>query len=193
VEVSAISGACFAVRPALFHRLGGFDERLFLYFEDTDLSLRARLAGYSCLAAPGAVVLHDHRPGFSPAKLRRLERNRCWTLLKLLEWRTIAALAPVLAVAELLVWAMAVYNGPRYVVAKALAWVELCAWLPRLADARADARRTRAVSDLHVLSRHSVRLPFAQVVDNPAARWAERRVESLFSACRGIAMALVSE
>src|SRR5207244_2520602 len=111
-EVSAISGACFAMSGALFQQLGGFDERLFLYYEDTDLSLRARLAGYRCIAVPDARVLHDHRAGFSAAKLRYLERNRWWTLLKIYRWRTIIALVPVLLMGELVAWAMAVRSGP---------------------------------------------------------------------------------
>src|SRR5919204_388230 len=102
--LDAVRGACFAVPRPLFARLGGFDERLFLYFEDTDLSLRARLAGHRCLAVPGAVVVHDHRPGFSPAKLRYLERNRWWTLLKLYRVRTLLALAPVLGLSEVVAW-----------------------------------------------------------------------------------------
>ena len=57
--VNAISGAAFAMRRELFEALGGFDEIFFLYMEDTDLSLRARLAGYQCLYVPDSVVYHD--------------------------------------------------------------------------------------------------------------------------------------
>lgn len=40
--VSAVSGAAFVVRRALFEAIGGFDPLFFMYMEDTDLSLRAR-------------------------------------------------------------------------------------------------------------------------------------------------------
>ena len=46
------------VRTRAFQKLGGFDERLFLYCEDIDLSWRAWLSGYECIYAPGAKFVH---------------------------------------------------------------------------------------------------------------------------------------
>jgi GT2 family glycosyltransferase len=182
-DVSAVSGACFAVRSLIFKRLGGFDERLFLYFEDTDLSLRARLAGYRCVGVPRAIVLHDHKPGFTPSKLRYLERNRWWTLLKVCRLRTLVALIPVLLMAEVLAWGLAVRSGPWHVVAKARAWVDLVRWLPHLPSARAQAEMLRVRSDRQVWLKHTTRLSFAQV----SGRVVEPTVERLFGLGRLIA------
>jgi len=44
--VEQVIGAFFLVRRSLFDRLGGFDERFFVYFEEVDLSARARALGY---------------------------------------------------------------------------------------------------------------------------------------------------
>jgi N-acetylglucosaminyl-diphospho-decaprenol L-rhamnosyltransferase len=44
-EVDWLVGACIAMSRADLDALGGWDERYFLYFEDTDLCLRARRAG----------------------------------------------------------------------------------------------------------------------------------------------------
>jgi N-acetylglucosaminyl-diphospho-decaprenol L-rhamnosyltransferase len=44
-EVDWLIGACIAVRRADLQILGGWDERFFLYFEDTDLCLRAGRSG----------------------------------------------------------------------------------------------------------------------------------------------------
>ena len=46
------------VRVDAFRRIGGFDERFFLYYEDDDLCLRTLKAGYDCLLEPAAQVLH---------------------------------------------------------------------------------------------------------------------------------------
>jgi GT2 family glycosyltransferase len=185
-EVSAVSGACFAMTAALFQRLGGFDGRLFMYFEDTDLSLRARLAGCRCMAVPDAVVLHNHTPGFSPTKLRYLERNRWWSLLKVYRRRNLVALAPVLLVSECLAWSMAAHGGWRHVVAKTLAWVDIIRWLPHLAPARAAIQRTRAVTDRELWRMHGTRLPFAQVTTGALGRLGEQVAWILFGTARGL-------
>ena len=52
------SGAAAAYDRAAFERLGGFDERIFAYFEDLDLALRMRLAGLDCRLVPGAGGVH---------------------------------------------------------------------------------------------------------------------------------------
>lgn len=50
------NGACMVWRSGLFAALGGFDERYFLYCEDTDICLRMRLAGHRMQEGPATVV-----------------------------------------------------------------------------------------------------------------------------------------
>lgn len=54
-----LSGACLLVRRPLLERLGGFDERFFLYAEDVDLCRRIRSLGYEVRFVPGAVAEHE--------------------------------------------------------------------------------------------------------------------------------------
>jgi GT2 family glycosyltransferase len=51
-------GASLLLRRAVLSELGGFDERYFFYLEDTDLSLRARRAGWRLAVAHSATVIH---------------------------------------------------------------------------------------------------------------------------------------
>ncbi len=56
----SICGVSMFIRHELFASLKGFDEHYFAYYEDTDLSLRARLAGYSLVYEPRSVLRHLH-------------------------------------------------------------------------------------------------------------------------------------
>jgi GT2 family glycosyltransferase len=54
-----VSGACLMIRRDLLERLAGWDERFFMYCEDTDLCKRVRDAGYDIRFVPDAVVAHE--------------------------------------------------------------------------------------------------------------------------------------
>ena len=51
-------GGAVAYRRTLLEQIGLFDEDLFMYCEDVDLSWRAQLAGWGCVYAPLAMVHH---------------------------------------------------------------------------------------------------------------------------------------
>ena len=81
---SACAGAALYRRDA-FVSVGGFDERFFVYHEDTDLSFRLRLRGERCLYVSDAVVAHV---GFgtngqvSDFTIYHSHRNSVWTFVK---------------------------------------------------------------------------------------------------------------
>jgi N-acetylglucosaminyl-diphospho-decaprenol L-rhamnosyltransferase len=52
------SGACFLIRREFFLRLGGFDDNIFLFYEDDDLCRRVADAGSALIYVPQAVVRH---------------------------------------------------------------------------------------------------------------------------------------
>lgn len=69
----------------LLEKLNGFDEDFFLYYEDVDLSLRARHLGVEIWLVPQAKVLHKGSVTIGKRNSQRLyyiERNRFWTKLK---------------------------------------------------------------------------------------------------------------
>jgi GT2 family glycosyltransferase len=53
------TAACLLLRREAFEAVRGFDEAFFLYFEDTDLCLRLRGAGWELAYEPRARVVHD--------------------------------------------------------------------------------------------------------------------------------------
>ena len=78
-DVFGFSGGAAMLRRSAALAVGGFPERFFLYYEDTDLSWRLRLSGWSIRYEPTAVVHHRHAASSDPSS--RLfafhnERNR---------------------------------------------------------------------------------------------------------------------
>lgn len=53
-----ISGCAMFVRKDVFKKIGLFDERFFLYYEDTDFSLQAKNAGFKLIMVPLAHIKH---------------------------------------------------------------------------------------------------------------------------------------
>jgi GT2 family glycosyltransferase len=54
------SGGAALYRREPFEAVGGFDERIFAYYEDLDLALRMRSRGARCALAPGARARHAY-------------------------------------------------------------------------------------------------------------------------------------
>jgi GT2 family glycosyltransferase len=71
-EVDQVIGAFFFMRRAIFSALGGFDERFFVYFEEVDLSYRARQAGWRTVYLAEAQAFHAGGGTSSQVKAARL-------------------------------------------------------------------------------------------------------------------------
>jgi hypothetical protein len=65
-------GAYFVVRRQLFEQLNGFDERFFVYFEEVDLALRAKQAGWDAYYFADAVAYHKGGGASERVKAGRL-------------------------------------------------------------------------------------------------------------------------
>jgi GT2 family glycosyltransferase len=57
-EVDWFHGACLMIRKDLFEELGGFDENIFLYYEDVDLQKRIKEKGYKIFCIPKVKMFH---------------------------------------------------------------------------------------------------------------------------------------
>ncbi|HEX9815836.1 MAG TPA: glycosyltransferase family 2 protein [Candidatus Thermoplasmatota archaeon] len=97
-----VSGVGFAMDREDYLRLGGFEEAIFLYNDDTEFSWRLRKAGFRVRVEWNAHLLHDYRGSRGHGKLIHAERNRNVLLRKHLSRGQWIAYFPSLLVAWLL-------------------------------------------------------------------------------------------
>jgi GT2 family glycosyltransferase len=88
-EIFGVCGAACLLRRELFDDLGGYDERYFAFYEDVDLNVRARIAGWHFAYVPEAVVWHVGNASWtaqaaqpSAWNARLVARNRLATQVK---------------------------------------------------------------------------------------------------------------
>jgi GT2 family glycosyltransferase len=190
-EVDAVSGASFAIRRDLFDKIGGFDPSFFLYLEDTDLSWRARVAGYRCMYVPASVVYHDYALRFGPQKTFYQERNRYLMLLKNLRWPTLFILLPALLLAEVVTWGFALLRERSRLANKWRAYAWLVEHWAEVMASRRKVQELRTVRDRDLIGRFQYRLDFQQTADDRLARLAHLVFDSSFFVLHRLSMALI--
>jgi len=84
-EVEYVSGSAFLIKTDVINKIGLMDKNYFLYFEESDWTLRANQAGYKSLYVSTAKVWHKvSRSGggiSKPTGLYYITRNR-WVFMK---------------------------------------------------------------------------------------------------------------
>ncbi len=71
MEVPAASATCMLIRNDFFHKIDGFDERFFMFIEDTDLCLRISQVGRKVYFVPQAGAVHYWGQGAVVSKIKR--------------------------------------------------------------------------------------------------------------------------
>ena len=69
------TGGAALYRRSAFEAVGGFDERIFLYYEDLDLALRLAAAGGRCRLAPKARAIHAYSASLGAGSAEKYART----------------------------------------------------------------------------------------------------------------------
>ncbi|MBL8859443.1 MAG: glycosyltransferase family 2 protein [Planctomycetes bacterium] len=105
----AVAVALLVDRDALLEA-GGYDETMFILFEDLDLSFRLRASGRRIVSVEEAIVLHKggtpgisfrEGPAYPGSRVFFHSRNRWTYMAKCFRWRTLVVASPGLALYEL--------------------------------------------------------------------------------------------
>ncbi|KQP94602.1 hypothetical protein ASF57_21475 [Methylobacterium sp. Leaf117] len=77
-EMSAVTGACLAIRREIFEELGGFDPVLKVAFNDVKFCIDARQAGYRNLYVSDALLIHHESKsrGFDQSTFKKARNRR---------------------------------------------------------------------------------------------------------------------
>ena len=151
VEVFGASGAAALWRAQPLRDLGGFDGRFFAYYEDVDLSFRARLRGYEIWYAPRAVVHHARGATagqhvdfalFHPVK------NRWFMIVKDTPGRTMLRRLPWIVAGEAFFWGRTLRR--RAPGALLRAYREVVRRWPELRRERQEIQSARTISPRQV-------------------------------------------
>jgi len=59
-ETEMATGCCMLIRREVLERIGNFDENYFLYYEDADLTMRAKKNGFKIIYVPSSIVWHKN-------------------------------------------------------------------------------------------------------------------------------------
>jgi len=164
-EIGAVSGAAFAIRKEIYKMLNGFDEDFFVYMEETDLSLRARLMGWKIIYAPQSIVYHDYRLRFGPKKVYLQERNRYYMLMKNLRWKTIIILIPILLMTELITWCFVILRDGKNFLNKFNAYYWIVCNLGTILRKRKINQKQRKALDCELLKQTVSTISFDQITE----------------------------
>jgi hypothetical protein len=190
-EVDSVSGAAFAIRRELLELLDGFDEDTFLYMEDTDLSWRARLAGWRCVYTPNSTVFHEYSLKITPLKIFYQERNRYVMLLKSLKWPTLLILFPAHLLAEMITWGFVLWSDRANLSNKVRAYRWIIANWSAIMQKRKRVQSLRRITDRELLRRTSYSLDFGQAGKGAVASLARFIFNPIFFVLRRITLIIV--
>ncbi|MFC1656345.1 glycosyltransferase family 2 protein [Patescibacteria group bacterium] len=89
-KIYFVSGCCMMLKSKMLKKIGLFDDRFFAYFEDTDLCIRAKKAGYKISVAEKAIIYHKISQSsggvLGPIYLYYMTRNNWLFAQKTLSW-----------------------------------------------------------------------------------------------------------
>lgn len=93
--IDFISGCCFLISKQAIDKIGFFDDRFYLYMEDTDLTIRAKKFGFELRLVPESVIWHCNSGSSKPGSSLQdyfITRNRLLFGFKYASFRTKFAL-----------------------------------------------------------------------------------------------------
>lgn len=183
LEIGYASGAGVLCRISALDEMGLFDEKFFMYHEDTDSTLRARMRGWKTVVEPTSIIWHYYEFAKSKINYYWMERNRYVLMFSYYRLRTLIVLLPVMIVMDLGIWLFSIKGGWSDMKVKMFKeWFTADLW-KWILTRRKDIQRIRTLSDREFLrfavtgiafQEETVKNPLLDYIGNPIlkAYWA---------------------
>ena len=173
--IYSFSGSAFLIRKNIFLKLHGFDNKYFMYYEDSDLSWKINLAGQKIYFENKSIIYHDYK--YEPlesyqklsTKIYYAERNRLLNILKNYERKTLILLLPAILLFELSMLVYALATGWGFTKIKIYA--ELFELRKHILKQRKFIKQIRKVSDQEILKNMQSEIKFVKY-----EQWAVKKV-----------------
>ena len=138
----------------MFHRdivdkLGGFDESIFFYHEDHDLSWRIRLLGLKMVVNPRAIIYHKYHFSRNKDKFYHSEKSRLYLLLKNYSFKTLILILPATVLVEIAQIFFALSQG--WFVKKIKSYFEILMMSQPIIKNRLAVQKNRVVHDSEIV------------------------------------------
>ena len=143
-------GGIFMFSREVYNKVGGFDDDLFLYHEDHDLSWRIRMMGWRLMVVPESVCFHHYNFNKGILKFYRSEKNRLQILLKNFECKTLCLIAPAIALVEFSQIVHAFFHG--WFLLKLKSYMEIASQAIKISRKRRRIQSARKVADKEIVS-----------------------------------------
>lgn len=148
-EYETHCGGIFMLSADMVRKTGGFDESIFFYHEDHDLSWRIRLAGKKLIVNPKAIIYHKYHFGRNKNKFYQSEKNRLYILLKNYSLKTLILIAPAVVLVEFAQIIFSITHG--WFINKIKSYFEILVMIPTIFEKRAFVQRNRIVPDSEIV------------------------------------------
>ncbi len=150
---------------AALKKVGGLDESYFMYYEDSDLGWRLRMAGFLLWYCSASVIFHDYK--FIPdeknqsisQKLFWAERNRLYTIFKNYSVSTLILISPALFLMELALLFFFTIKG--WLGVKLRTYASLWSHRSELLASRKKVQSTRVLEDRAVIEQFESKIEFS--------------------------------
>ncbi|MDO8505390.1 MAG: glycosyltransferase family 2 protein [bacterium] len=178
-DIPYASGASCYVKGEVLKKIGLCNSDFFMYHDDVEICLKAKLAGFRVVLAPKSIMWHKYEFGRSILQVYYMERNRLITMLEFYKLPTLLLLAPAFFIMEVCVFFGSLVGG--YAKPKLRSWgyfFKRSSW-KKIGIERRKIQTLRTMSDRALMQDCTGKILFQEVM-NPILKYIVNPILSMY-------------